>query len=197
MNKGNIIVQIGLDLLDKWNKYQCSEIKPNVIRCNNGQLTFVKHTDGNSWCAAFVSTVISIFNDSYPNDPINIKLTASTYEMYNSAKQNGYIIDKNPQVGDIFYRKYSNSYCKSTGSAANCGHVGIVYKVDIINNLVYTIEGNVNNKIDIIKHKYDEFITGTINVPEGHFLIHLDPINYNQNSNVNNYLFIKQRNYYL
>lgn len=195
--RSQIIIQIALDLLDKWEKYQCKEVKQNVIRCNNGQLQFVKHNDGNSWCASFVSTIIAIYNDNY-SDKINITLTASTSQLFASAKKNNYVIDKKPQAGDIFYKKYSSSYCKKIGNAGVCGHVGIVYKVDYANNSITTIEGNANNKIAIIKHSLIDLIEGNTNYPDGVFFIHLENENSNNSGNNANYNYINgYRNYYL
>ncbi len=195
--RNQIIIQIALDLLDKWEKYECKEIKQNVIRCNNGELQFVKHNDGNSWCASFVSTVIAIYNNNY-SDKINIALTASTNQMFNSAKENNYLIDKKPQEGDIFYKKYSSSYCHKIGNSSNCGHVGIVYKVDYLNNTITTIEGNTNNKIAIVKHNLTDLIEGNQNYPEGVYFIHLgnNSSNANENNKLIKYLNIKH-NYYL
>lgn len=194
--RNQIIIQIALDLLDKWEKYECKEIKQNVIRCNKGKLQFVKHNDGNSWCASFVSTIIAIYNDNY-SDKINIKLTASTSQMYASAKANNYLIDKKPQEGDIFYKKYSSSYCKKLGNSSICGHVGIVYKVDYAKNSIITIEGNANNKIAIVKHNLIDLIEGNSNYPEGVYFIHLNNENSNSKGNQNyNYINVKH-NYYL
>jgi hypothetical protein len=193
--RGNILVQIALDLYNKWVKYECSEVKNNVIRCNNGELTFVKHKDGDSWCGAFVSTIISIYNSNYNDDTINITLSASTLTIYNSAKQNGYKIDKRPEVGALFYRRYSNAHCKQSGSASNCGHVGIVYKVDFLNNKIVTIEGNVNDKVGIITKDLTEFLESSEDIPEGNYIIHIEDDGTNiDNSNLD---YINIRNYYL
>lgn len=184
----NIIVNIANDLYNKWYDCECADSK-NYISCKKCNFNLVNWKQGTSWCAAFVSTIIDIANRKY-NAGIKLPITASTYQLYMSAKDN-YLVDNKPRIGDIFYKSYSASYCNSIGSSNNCGHVGIVVDVNYDNNTITIIDGNSNNKVNKYTTKLSTFVAANNNVPSGTSFIHI-----NTNSNIttnSNYI----HNYYL
>lgn len=180
-NLGKIIRDIAFDYQKLWILWKCTE-KNNVITCKGaGQINFVAHKDGNSWCGAFVSTIIDEASkrNGYTT---SLPMTASTLQMFTGAKNNGLIVDRTPAVGAVFYRRYNNSYCKSIGSDSGCGHVGIITKVvgSGSNQVVYTLEGNSSDSIKEKSYSFIEWTTGakklgqSSNYPDGHWIIHTE-----------------------
>ena len=188
MTQQQAIVKVANEFWANWHKFECRETKENVIVCNgNGKMEFVTHKDGNSWCAAFVSTVINEVNRRYGAN-ITLLQTASTSAMRASAIDK-YRVDKLPFVGSVFYRRYSSAHCAKIGSYPGCGHVGIVVGFDAKNNKLTIIEGNAQDKILKSTVDADDFIDGNSSYPDGNFFIHIEG-NFNEK-------YTKLRNYYL
>lgn len=101
----------------------------------------VKYTD--SWCAATVSAAaIQIgYTDIIP-------VECSCGQMINLAKNKGIWVENDayvPAAGDIIMYDWQDS-----GKGDNTGwpdHVGVIETVNITNNTVVVIEGNLNNRV--------------------------------------------------
>jgi len=79
-----------------------------------------------NWCARKAGVSTSVLAKTGLTKPSNWGLTG-----FRSS-------ERIPQAGDLFFK------CWESGSYA--GHVGIVYKVDVANNICYTIEGNTGSR---------------------------------------------------
>jgi len=115
---------------------------------------------GDEWCAYFVNLVLlETFAEMGLGEHVDMvsKLNGSSQHNWNILTSGGYVekglvrFDHVPRRGDIvFYRKTKDS---------NKGHVGIVAHTSKLE--FTTIEGNVQDKISIVK-RYTEF-----NKPQG------------------------------
>ena len=79
-----------------------------------------------NWCARKANVSTSVLARTGLTKPSNWGLTG-----FRSS-------ERIPQPGDLFFK------CWTNGNYA--GHVGIVYKVDVANNICYTIEGNTGSR---------------------------------------------------
>lgn len=124
---------------NRYNKY--AEYLDSLGNIYNGK------KNGYHWCDIFVDYMF-IFTFGVDN---GMKLLCQEYNGLGAGctfsaryyqKRNQ--LFHTPQVGDqIFFGSYSD-----------CGHTGIVVKVD--NNYVYTIEGNTSNSVGERKYKLDD-----------------------------------------
>lgn len=135
--------------LDKWNQDGCKEIAENKIYCSDTgkKVSWYPYSgDGDPWCAAFVSTVLSAVQKKIGYSSSQ-KMSASTVDFEKSKLQKDYQY----AVGAVFFRK--------SKGGQTYGHVGIV--VDWDTEYVYTIEGNTGNAIALVKHKWYDVQNGT------------------------------------
>jgi CHAP domain len=102
------------------------------------------------WCALFVKLVIlkAFYNNTYRFELLKKKMNASTQLTFKYFLQNKgfWKVSTKPKVGAIInWQKISEP---------SKGHFGIVYKVS--GNTFYSIEGNKNNQVSIVKHSLSE-----------------------------------------
>lgn len=114
------IAQIGVEEIPKY-----SNSGPEV----EIYLKSVGLTKGYSWCMAFVYWCTqSACRQITIKNPL--KKTGGVLDQYNS---NPLLVRTTPEVGDIFIMDLGKGL----------GHTGLVEK--IVNNIIYTIEGNTND----------------------------------------------------
>lgn len=117
------------------------EIYNNKINYNDWY--YGKPVQGNNypWCCVFVSWCL---NESGQLNLIKRKQNACRY--FESDNKNLEVTDK-PIYGDVVTFKLNGS------KVAN--HIGFVYKVE--DDLMYTIEGNHNNEVALVKRKVTSY----------------------------------------
>lgn len=114
------IAQIGVEEIPRY-----SNAGPEV----EIYLKSVGLTKGYSWCMAFVYWCTqSACRQTTSKNPL--KKTGGVLDQYNSSPL---LVRTTPEVGDIFIMDLGKGL----------GHTGLVEK--IVNNIIYTIEGNTND----------------------------------------------------
>ena len=120
------------------------ESKTNFIRSAYGKKGYTRYGDWYGydymdWCVSFVS-----FCAHYAGIPMNLKAgninglinIGKKYHSYHLAK------DHEPEKGDIFFRTAEDEDSIRNRELIHCGIV-----TDVTNTLIYTIEGNVEDRV--------------------------------------------------
>jgi len=114
------------------------------------EMKAVGFVSGMEWCALFVKLVVlkAFYYNPVRNNLLNKKMNGSTQLTFDFFSKNKgfWKVSITPKVGSIVN-------WRSVETPAS-GHFGIVYEVK--KNEFYTIEGNKNNQVDVVKHNISE-----------------------------------------
>ena len=120
------------------------ESSTNFVRENYGKKGYTRYGDWYGykymdWCVSFVS-----FCAHYAGIPLNLKAGNINGLIKAGKKYNSYHLASNhePEKGDIFFRTAEDEDSIRNRIITHCGIVE-----EVTNTLVYTIEGNVDNKV--------------------------------------------------
>ena len=120
------------------------ESKTNFVRENYGKKGYTRYGDWYGykymdWCVSFVS-----FCAYYAGIPLNLKAGNINGLIKAGKRYNSYHLARNhePEKGDIFFRTAEDEDSIRERIITHCGIVE-----EVSDTLIYTIEGNVDNKV--------------------------------------------------
>lgn len=103
---------------------------------------FTGNKPGDSWCASFVSMILSIMCGGKAFSPISV--TASCEDIYLQAKREGWLTDT-PSIGDVFLYVDANDHAH---------HTGFVTAVELVTGLAgnTSADGTSSNGDRVAEH---------------------------------------------